>query len=119
MDVAPISLGEAAMTSRDPRSGWKRLEETLLAIKPGETMTVEALAAECGLTCETVEQVLAAVIAAELFERKEDGCVARRGLIETTTFSESDGRASFVSGCAGQDIRPAKPQAPPKGEKLT
>jgi predicted DNA-binding transcriptional regulator YafY len=102
------------MTSRDPRCGWKRLEETLLAIKQGETVTVEALAAECGLSSETVEQVLAAVIAFELFERQEDGCVARRGLFETTTFSESDGRASIVSSRAGQNVRPAKPQAPPE-----
>jgi hypothetical protein len=87
------------MTSLDPRSTWKRLEETLLAIRPGETVTVEALAAECGLARETVEQVLAAVIASELFERTEDG-VCRRARLETTTLFEPDGRAS---------IAPAKP----------
>jgi Holliday junction resolvasome RuvABC ATP-dependent DNA helicase subunit len=92
------------MTSLDPRSTWKRLEETLLAIKPGETVTVEALAAECGLARETVEQVLAAVVVSELFERTEDGRVCRRALLETTTSFEPDGRASIG------------PRKPPKGE---
>jgi hypothetical protein len=86
------------MTDRDPRSGWKRLEETLLAIKPGETITVEALAAECGLGLEMVEQLLATAITSELFERSEDGRVARRGIVETTTFSDSDRRAIIVDG---------------------
>jgi hypothetical protein len=93
------------MTSLDPRSAWKRLEETLLAIKPGETVTVEALAAECGLARDTVEQVLAAVIASELFERTEDGGAWRRARLETTTSFEPDGRASIVPG------KPPKSQA--------
>jgi hypothetical protein len=97
------------MTSRDPRSGWKRLEETLAATKPGETVTVEALAAECGLACETVEEVLKAAIKAEWFERREDGGYARRGHIERTTFSAADGRATIVDSVAP---RPAEPQTP-------
>jgi hypothetical protein len=86
------------MTNSDPRSGWQRLEETLLGIKPGETITVEALAAECGVALDMVEQLLAATITSELFERREDGHVTRRGIVETTTFSESDRRAIIVNG---------------------
>jgi hypothetical protein len=102
------------MTSQDPRSGWKRLEETLIAIKPGETVTVEALAAECGLARETIEQVLTAVTLSELFERKEDGCFARRGLVETTTFPDSDGRAIIVNGDDAPTDGAASRKAPPK-----
>jgi hypothetical protein len=105
------------MTSHDPRSGWKRLEETLIAIKPGETITVEALAAECGLAPEMVEQVLAAVIKSELFERKEDGCFARRGLVETTTFPDSDGRAIIVNGHDSQSHGTAPRKAAPKNQE--
>jgi len=98
------------MTNSDPRSGWKRLEETLLAIKPGETVTVETLAAECGLALDTVEQLLAAAITSELFERSEDGCVTRRGIVETTTFSDSDRRAIIVNGRdAGANAAASKP----------
>ena len=101
------------MTNSDPRSGWKRLEETLIAIKPGETITVEALADECGLAVDMVEQLLAASITSELFERSEDGCVARRGIVETTTYSESDRQAIIVNGRdAGAPAAPIKP--PPK-----
>lgn len=97
------------MTGRDPRSGWKRLEETLAAIKPGETVTIEALAADCGLACETVEEVLKAAIKAEWFERREDGGYARCGHTERTTFSASDGRATIVDSVAP---RPTEPQTP-------
>jgi len=101
------------MTNRDPRSGWKRLEETLITIKPGETITVDALAAECGLAQEMVEQLLEAPITSELFERGADGCVARRGIAERTTFSDSDRRATIVSGRdAGPQSGPTTP--PPK-----
>ena len=101
------------MTNSDPRSGWKRLEETLIAIKPGETITVEALAAECGLGLDMVERLLAASITSELFERSDDGRVARRGIVETTTFSDSDRRAIIVNGRdAGVDAAARKP--PPK-----
>ena len=97
----------------DPRSGWKRLEETLMAIKPGETITVEALAAECGLAQDMVEQLLAAAITSELFERSADGCVARRGIVETTTFSDPDHRAIIVNGRDGV-AHPAASKPPPK-----
>ena len=104
------------MLSKDPRSGWKRLEETLLAITPGETVTVEALATECGLTREIVEQLLAEVIRSELFERRDDGSVARCGIVETTTFSASDGRASIVSR-RGDKPKDAARARPPRREK--
>src|SRR5215217_350946 len=97
------------MISRDPRSGWKRLEETLGAIKPGETVTIETLAAECGLAHQTVEDVLNAAMEAEWFERRDDGVYTRRGHIERTTFSKSDGRATIV----GDGVpRPKESQTP-------
>ena len=100
------------MTHSDPRSGWQRLEETLMAMKPGETITVEGLAAECGLARDMVEQLLEAAITSELFERSADGCVARRGIVETTTFSDSDRRAIIVSRDGGAHPPASKP--PPK-----
>src|SRR2546425_11039618 len=64
----------------DPRVGWNRLEATLITIKPGETITVDALATETGLLPETVETVLTTLTKAELFERKEEHVFMRRRL---------------------------------------
>jgi hypothetical protein len=109
-------MARRAMTSRDPRSGWKRLEDTLGAIKPGETVTVEALAEECGLACETIEEVLKAAVNAEWFERREHGCYARRGHTERTTFSAADGRATIVASAAP---KPADPPTPSPRRRKT
>jgi hypothetical protein len=88
------------MTIHDPRSGWKRLEETLVAIKPGESVTAAVLAEESGLAREIVEQVLSVLTNAEMFERRDDGSFIRRGLFETTMFPDADGRALIVASAA-------------------
>lgn len=33
-------------SERDPRTGWNRLEDTLINIKPGETTTIDSLVTE-------------------------------------------------------------------------
>ena len=83
-----------------------------MALKPGETITAEALAADCGLAREMVEQLLAATITSELFERSADGRVARRGIVETTTFSDFDRQAIIVNGRDAEV--PAVASKPPK-----
>jgi hypothetical protein len=70
----------------DPRVGWNRLENTLITIKPGETITVDSLATESGLLPETVEIVLNALTKAELFERKDGNVFVRRRLFQTGGF---------------------------------
>jgi hypothetical protein len=67
----------------DARVGWHRLEDTLITIKPGETITVDALATETGLLPETVETVLNALTKVELFERKDGKVFVRRRLFQT------------------------------------
>ena len=66
----------------DPRVGWNRLEATLITIKPGETITVDALATETGLLPETVETVLNTLTKAELFERQDKDVFVRRRLLQ-------------------------------------
>ena len=66
----------------DPRVGWNRLEATLITIKPGETITVDALATETGLLPETVETVLNTLTKAELFERRDKDVFVRRRLLQ-------------------------------------
>jgi hypothetical protein len=69
-------------SERDPRTGWNRLEDTLITIKPGETISIEALVTETGLTAKTVETVMAALIKTELFERTPENHFVRRRLME-------------------------------------
>jgi hypothetical protein len=66
----------------DPHVGWNRLEATLITIKPGETITVDALVTETGLLPETIETVLNTLTKAELFERKEKSVFVRRRLLQ-------------------------------------
>lgn len=46
---------------------WVRLETVLDRVRPGETVTVEALASRTGLETESVETVLRALTRAEIF----------------------------------------------------
>ena len=64
----------------DPRSGWNRLEDTLLTMKVGEEISVDALVQETGLAPETVARVLQELTRTELFEPKASGVFARRSL---------------------------------------
>lgn len=65
------------------RMGWHRLEDTLITIKPGETITVDSLAMETGLLPETIETVLNALTKVELFERQDGKVFVRRRLFQT------------------------------------
>jgi len=66
----------------DPRVGWNRLQATLITIKPGDSVRVDTLVAETGLSPETVETVLNTLTKAELFERKEEHVFVRRRLLQ-------------------------------------
>ena len=87
--------------AHDPQAGWNRLEETLLRIKPGETIAVDALATETGLLPETIETVLNALTKAELFERKDKNLFIRRRRLQTfvppgvSPFATSDYRRRY------------------------
>ena len=65
MRVAP----DAAMTSRSSAPPWERLQTVLLALTPNETITVDRVVEETGLSPETVATVLEALEKAGLFER--------------------------------------------------
>ena len=70
-------------TDHDPRSGWNRLEESLVTIKPGEEITVDRLVAETGLARTTVERVLEELTHTELFEKTGTDAFVRRSLWKT------------------------------------
>jgi hypothetical protein len=70
--------------SQDPRSAWNRLEDTLLAVKVGDEITVDVLVEETGLTRETVERVLGELTRTELFEPNGAGAFRRRSLWQTS-----------------------------------
>jgi DNA-binding GntR family transcriptional regulator len=61
-------------------TSWDRLHDILLNIKPGDTITPEALVAQTGLSPEMVRTVLEALTRAELFEKSETGVFVRRSL---------------------------------------
>ena len=66
----------------DARRGWHRLEDVLITLKPGETVTVDSLAVETGLLPETVETVLNQLTKVELFEPKDGRVFVRRRLFQ-------------------------------------
>jgi hypothetical protein len=72
-------------SNQDPRSGWKRLEDSLLAMKPGEEITVDRLVSETGLARATVERVLEELAHSELFRKKAANVFVRRSLWETAS----------------------------------
>jgi hypothetical protein len=67
-------------SSQDSRSAWNRLEDTLLAVKVGDEITIDALVEQTGLGRETVERVLAELTRTELFAPKGSGAFVRRSL---------------------------------------
>jgi DNA-binding GntR family transcriptional regulator len=69
------------MTAVEPiGTGWDRLHDILLNIKPGDTITPEDLVKQTGLSPEMVRTVLEALTRAELFEKSETGVFVRRSL---------------------------------------
>jgi len=61
-------------------TGWDRLHDILLNIKPGDTVTPEELVAQTRMSPEMVRTVLEALTRAELFEKSETGVFVRRSL---------------------------------------
>jgi DNA-binding GntR family transcriptional regulator len=69
------------MTAVEPcGTGWDRLHDILLNIKPGDTITPNDLVDQTGLSPEMVRTVLEALTRAELFARSETGVYIRRSL---------------------------------------
>ena len=71
-------------TPQDPNAGWTRLEDVLTAMKPGETVSIDALVAETGLTLQTITTVLNELTRIELFTRQEEKIFVRRSLWQQT-----------------------------------
>ena len=65
------------MTSRSSASPWERLQTVLLSLTPNETITVDRVVEETGLSPETVATVLEALEKAGLFERNGTAFVRR------------------------------------------
>ena len=64
----------------DVNARWDRLQSTLLAAKPGETIRVDALTRETGLERDTIVTVLNELTRVTLFEPQGDGVFVRRSL---------------------------------------
>ena len=68
----------------DSHDGWTRLEAVLTAMKPGETVSIDALVGETGLTPQTITTVLNELARIELFMRQEENIFIRRSLWQHT-----------------------------------
>ena len=68
------------MAAHDVNARWDRLQATLLAAKPGETVRVDALTRETGLERDTIVTVLNELSRVTLFEPQGDGVFVRRSL---------------------------------------
>jgi DNA-binding GntR family transcriptional regulator len=61
-------------------TSWDRLNDIMLNLKPGDTITPDDLVTQTGLSSEMVRTVLEALTRAELFEKTETGVFVRRSL---------------------------------------
>ena len=61
-------------------TSWDRLNDIMLNIKPGDTITPDDLVMQTGLSPEMVRTVLEALTRAELFEKTDTGVFVRRSL---------------------------------------
>jgi len=68
------------MSHQGPRTGWSRLEQTLITAKPGDAVNLETLVTETGLKQTTVATVMDELTKVELFEQKEGNLFVRRSL---------------------------------------
>ena len=69
------------MTARDElNAGWTRLEAVLTEMKLGDTISVDALVAESGLSPDVVLMVLKELQRVELFSRQDERVFVRRSL---------------------------------------
>ena len=75
-------------------SAWDRLETTLLEITPDQTVTIESIVDETGLSPETVRTVLDGLVKANLFDRRDERAYVRRSLFDKTAGPFRSQRAS-------------------------
>jgi hypothetical protein len=64
----------------DLNAGWIRLEAALTAMTPGQTISIDALVTDSGLTPEIVTTVLNELARIELFTREDEHVFVRRSL---------------------------------------
>jgi hypothetical protein len=72
------------MTSQSSPSGWDRLQTLLLTIEPNQTITLDDVVTDTGLSPEMVRMVLNGLAAAGLFEESETNVFVRRSLFQHT-----------------------------------
>jgi hypothetical protein len=69
---------------QDVNAGWTRLESLLTEMKPGDSVSIDALAAETGLTPAILLTVLKELQRVELFTRQDEKVFVRRSLWQQT-----------------------------------
>jgi hypothetical protein len=69
---------------QDVNAGWTRLESLLTELKPGDSVTIDALAAETGFTPAILLTVLKELERVELFTRQDEKVFVRRSLWQQT-----------------------------------
>lgn len=69
----------------DVNARWTRLEAMLTEMRPGDAISIDALAAETGLKLEVVVVVLIDLERVELFRRRDEKTFVRRSLWENPT----------------------------------
>jgi hypothetical protein len=75
---------EMMTAHQNANTGWPRLEAMLTEMKPGETISIDALVAESGLSLGIVLAVLKELERVELFTRQEEKVFVRRNLWQQT-----------------------------------
>jgi hypothetical protein len=70
------------MTSQSSSSAWDRLQTLLLSIEPNQTITLDDVVTDTGLSPEMVRMVLNGLAAAGLFEEPAPNVFVRRSLFQ-------------------------------------
>ena len=71
------------MTSQSSSSPWDRLQALLVSLEPDQTITIDAIVADTGLSHETAFTVLDCLTKAGLFQRGRDEVFVRKSLFRT------------------------------------
>ena len=71
------------MTTESSSSPWDRLQVLLVSLKPDQTITIDAVVSETGLSPETANTVLDCLTKAGLFHRRPDDVFVRKSLFRT------------------------------------
>ena len=88
--VAPRRLPRDMMRTPQPLARWDRLQDVLLAIKPGDKITIDALVGDTGLQPQTLRTILDGLTRAELFRRLDNGAFLRCRLVTRSAPSSRD-----------------------------